>query len=193
MNPKLRETLITKKYNINNRTNYANRLLAEEHGHPYKTHMTKQAKAIIDNFNGMTEDEMKDSAKMHKINVNIYKYDKDKRIYDIDAQWFFDNNYPTFSAVLYSTEDFFHVMYVSKAEILTKILICPKCKSHIVRNDNGHGVKRMQAHVDKCDGTFKKNYIAEKVSLPYCPTFLIIQCMNIVWLMVFNGNLYNIT
>ena len=63
LNHKLCET---KKYNINNRTNYANRLLAEEHGHPYKTHMTKQAKAIIDNFNGMTEDEMKDSAKCTK-------------------------------------------------------------------------------------------------------------------------------
>ena len=63
-------------------------------------------------------------------------------------------------------------MYISNAEKLTKILICPKCKSHIVRNDNGHGVKRMQAHIDKCDGTFKKNYIAEKVSLPYCPHIL---------------------
>ena len=84
-----------------------------------------------DNFNGMTEDETKDSAKMHKINVNIYKYDNNKHIYDIDDQWFFDNNYPTFSAVLYSTEDIFHVMYVSDAEKLTKILIYPKCKSHI--------------------------------------------------------------
>lgn len=63
LNPRLHET---KENNINNRTNNANWLLAEEHGHLYKTHMTKQAKAIINNLNGMTEDEMKDSAKMHK-------------------------------------------------------------------------------------------------------------------------------
>lgn len=63
-------------------------------------------------------------------------------------------------------------MYILDAEKLTNIMICPKCRSYAIRNENRHAKQRMEQHVEKCDGKFKKNYIAEKVSFPYCPHIL---------------------
>ena len=49
-------------------------------------HRTQAAPSIINSFKGMMMEEMKESAKMNHINVNIYDYDKDKRLYDIKEQ-----------------------------------------------------------------------------------------------------------
>ncbi|KAK8838032.1 hypothetical protein M9Y10_035980 [Tritrichomonas musculus] len=46
----LDKTLLKRK--LFHRTSKAKMLLCEEHGHPYTTHLTKEAKNIIDNFNG---------------------------------------------------------------------------------------------------------------------------------------------
>ena len=61
-------------------------------------------------------------------------------------------------------------MYLKDAEKLTGLLVCPKCKSYVVRGINNH--VRFEHHVNKCDGKFKKDYIAEHESLPYCPHIL---------------------
>lgn len=64
------------------------------------------------------------------------------------------------------------MMYIIDPERLTNILICPKCRSYVVRNENRMGKQRMEKHTEKCDDIFKKNYIPEKASLPYCPHIL---------------------
>ncbi|WP_334089833.1 hypothetical protein, partial [Helicobacter typhlonius] len=166
VNPKL---LNYKSYKLNDRTNHARRLLCEEHGFPYKTKITNEALNFLNNYDGTTMEEMKLSAQKHKINVNIYEY-FGTGLYGISEQWFFDKSYTTFNALLYSKGQILHIMYIKDAEKLTGLLVCPKCKSYVVRGINNH--KRFEQHVNKCDGKFKKNFIVEKQSLPYCPHIL---------------------
>ena len=83
LDPKLANA---KKYSIVHRTQAARKLLCQDHGVTYSTRPTKAAQSIINSFKGMTMEEMKESAKMNHINVNIYDYDKDKRLYDIKEQ-----------------------------------------------------------------------------------------------------------
>ncbi|KAK8886376.1 hypothetical protein M9Y10_041839 [Tritrichomonas musculus] len=84
----------------------------------------------------MSMDDMKLSAKMNHINVNIYDYDKETMIYDLQEQWYFDDSYETKSALLYTDEMFFHIMYITNVEKLTNIFICPKCRLYVVRDNN---------------------------------------------------------
>ena len=60
-----------KKYKLADRTAYAKRLVCEEHGHSYTTKISKEAQKFLDKYDGTTMEEMKKSAEMHKINVNI--------------------------------------------------------------------------------------------------------------------------
>ncbi|KAK8834395.1 hypothetical protein M9Y10_025167 [Tritrichomonas musculus] len=80
----LDRTLLKRK--LFHRTSKAKMLLCEEHGHLYTTHLTKEAKNIIDNFNGTSVEEMKESAKKHKINVNIYEYSEESKTYGLSEQ-----------------------------------------------------------------------------------------------------------
>lgn len=153
------------------RTKQAKRLICDYHGCPYKTQPTYDAKEFLNNYEGTTWDEMKERAKHYKINVNIYEYIEDGQ-YDIVEQWFFDESFDTHNALVFSKGGIVHIMYIKNAEKLTKILICPKCHSYCVRNDNRHGEKRMKKHEAHCNGEFKKEFISEKVSLPYCPHIL---------------------
>ena len=169
------------KRKLNHRTSLARRILCEDHGFPYKTNITNEALNFLNHYEGTTMEEMKLSAQKHKINVNIYEYFGTEQssshngvvtgLYDISEQWFFDKSYKPFNALLYSKGQVLHIMYIKDAEKLTGLLVCPKCKSYIVRGINNH--KRFEKHVNKCDGKFKKNFIAEKQSLPYCPHILL--------------------
>ena len=163
------ELLNYKKYKLADRTAYAKRLLCEEHGLPYTTKISKEAQKFLDKYDGTSMEEMKKSAEKHKINVNVYEYFS-TGLYDISEQWFFDQSYTTYNALIYSKSQVLHIMFLKDAEKLTGLLVCPKCKSYVVRGINNH--KRFEKHVNKCDGKFKKNYIAEKESLPYCPHIL---------------------
>ena len=160
------------KRKLFHRTSKAQMLLCEEHGHPYTTHLTKEAKKVIDNFIGTSIEEMKESAKKYRINVNIYEYFEESKTYGLSEQWFFDESFTKYCALLFSKVRVIHIMYILDAEKLTNIMICPKCQSYAIRNENRHAKRRMEQHVEKCNGKFKKNYITEKVSLPYCPHIL---------------------
>ena len=65
LNPKLINP--KKTITIKDRTKQAKRLLCDERGAPYKTQLTKEAKEVLDNFTETSVEEMKESAKMHKI------------------------------------------------------------------------------------------------------------------------------
>lgn len=84
-----------KTFRIKDRTQTARKLLCKDNGVEYSTKPTKEAKAIIDSFKGMSMDDMKRSAKMNHINVIIYDYDKETMIYDLQEQWYFDDSYET--------------------------------------------------------------------------------------------------
>ena len=62
-----------------------------------------------------------------------------------------------------------HIMYITDVERLTNIWICPKCRSYLV---HGNNPKRMDKHIAHCDSKFKKSYVPEKISEPYCPHIL---------------------
>ena len=166
--------LADRKFNVSNRTQAARKLLCADNGEHYTTRQTKKAKEIIDNFDGMTTDEMKESAKKNKINVNIFEYNEERDYYDIkeENQWHFDDSYPTFSALLFTSKDVFHIMYIKNVEKLTKLLVCPKCHTMVIRNDNRHGEERMKKHVEHCMGVFTKKFKVEHISKPYCPHIL---------------------
>ena len=169
LNPQLKNT---KKYDLAKRTSAARKLLCMDHGVSYSTKPTKVAQSIINSFNGMSIEEMKESAMKNHINVNIYSYDKDSHCYDIQDQWYDESNQNTFNALLYSDGVVCHIMFIIDAEKLTKIFICPKCNSYVVRNENRHGSERMKKHMDHCDGKFHKKFIPERISEPYCPHIL---------------------
>ncbi|KAK8839370.1 hypothetical protein M9Y10_032306 [Tritrichomonas musculus] len=99
LNPQLKNT---KKYDLAKRTSAARKLLCMDHGVSYSTKPTKVAQSIINSFNGMSIEEMKESAMKNHINVNIYSYDKDSHCYDIQDQWYDESNQNTFNALLYS-------------------------------------------------------------------------------------------
>ena len=166
LEPKLGEA---KTFKLKDRTQAARKLFCKDHGAEYTTRPTKAAQTLLKSFNGMTLDEMKESAKKHQINVNIYCYDKESNRYDIDQQWYDEKFEKTFNALLFSQDNVIHIMYITNAESLTNIWICPKCKSYAIRGKNP---KRMEIHKAHCDGKFHKNYIPERVSMPYCPHIL---------------------
>ena len=116
----------TKKYNIVNRTQAARKLLCKDYGIEYIKRPTKEAQSLIKSFKGMSMEEMKESAKKHCINVNIYDYDEDSKCYDIQEQWFDEKFENTFSALLFSQGRVIHIMYIIDVERLTNIWICPK-------------------------------------------------------------------
>ena len=169
----LDQSLINAKTNrIQNRTQVAQKILCEDHGAPYKTKMTNAARKVLSEFDGVTMKQMKASAKKHHINVNIYEYDDETKQYTIGTQWFFDKSYDTHSALLYTKNTIIHIMYVTNAEKLTGILVCPKCRSFCLSTKCVHSNLRMEKHSKKCDGIFRKSYIPEKESKPYCPHIL---------------------
>ena len=162
----------TKEYGIKYRTNAAKRLLLENHGIKYGANMSKnnriKAKEILENFAGVSVDEMKEDAAKYKININIYEY-IDGKYYDLQDQWFLDKSYKTYSALLYSKDGVLHIMYIKDTEKLTGLLICPKCKSYVVSK---HNANRMNSHLKKCSGHFQKQFVPMKEALPYCPHIL---------------------
>ena len=164
--------LINRCYKIKDRTAAAKKLLCEERGYPYVKNPSRESLKIIGEFKGMTEEEMKESAKKHELNVNIYKYDEENKIYDLADQWFIDEKFNTSSALLFTKDLTIHIMYIKEPEKLTNLMICPKCHSRVFRNKNRMGEKRLNAHIKVCDGKFKKEYISERESLPYCPHIL---------------------
>ena len=174
LNPELGNLIkpTTKKYSIVHRTSAARKLLCQDHGVTYSTRPTKAAQSILDSFNGMSTEEMKASAMKNHINVNVYNYSIDENRYDIQEQWYDEKNGTPFNALLFSDGMVCHIMYIIDAEKLTNIFICPKCRSYVVRNENRHGQERMNKHISYCDGKFKKKYIPERISEPYCPHIL---------------------
>ena len=159
------------KYNISDRTKRAKILLLEEHGITYKTKIPQAGIEILEKFNGTTMEEMYESAKKHKINIDIYEYhDTPTKYYDLQEQWFFNKDYPTHSALLFTKDLIVHIMYIKDAEKLTAIHICPKCHSYV---HYGHeNLYRFEQHVSHCNGKFKRQFIPVKEALPYCPHIL---------------------
>lgn len=81
-----------KPFTVKDRTASAKKLLCEEHGLQYTKKPSQAAKQLITSFNGITIDEMKESAKKHNINVNIYECfltddKKQVKYFDIQEQW----------------------------------------------------------------------------------------------------------
>ncbi len=159
----------TTKYDIKHRTKRAKKLLLEEYGITYTTKIPKHAQRLLDNFQGVTMEEMKELAEKHKININIYEYNNDKQ-YDLQEQWYFNKDYTTYSALLFTKDLTVHIMFIKDAEKLTAIHVCPKCNSYV---HYGHSnIKRFDDHVKHCDGKYKKQFVPAKEALPYCPHIL---------------------
>ena len=156
-------------YTIEHRTKRAKKLLLEEHNITYTTKIPNYGKTILAQFQGSTTEDMMKSAEKHKINVNIYEYNNDEQ-YDLQEQWYFNEEYPTFSALLFAKDRILHIMFIKDAEKLTAIHVCPKCKSYV---HYGHSnLKRFEDHIKHCDGKFKKQFVPNKEALPYCPHIL---------------------
>lgn len=161
----------TRTFKTSDRTSLAKKLLCEEHGIIYKNRPPKEATQLINSFNGITIEEMKESAKIHNINVNIYEYKKEKNIYDIQEQWHnTDDENKTFFALLYSNDKVIHIIYIINAESLTNIHICPKCGSYIHKGNKN--IERFKNHVKNCNRKFKKDFIPSHEALPYVPHIL---------------------
>ena len=160
----------TKKYKIIDRTKKAKKLLLEEHGITYTTKIPEEGTKILNTFQGITMEDMKESAEKHKINVDIYEYHKEEKYYDLQEQWYFNKDFTNCSALLFTQGLTVHIMYITDAEKLTSIHICPKCHSY---THHGHqNLNRFNEHVKHCDGKFKQQFIPVKEALPYCPHIL---------------------
>ena len=171
----LDQNLSNKKLaNITNRTNAAKKLLLNENNIEFKSlrKLSNSAKDFINKYKGTTYEEMKDLVKKYHLNIDIYSYyQTDKSCYyDLEEQWFNDKSYKTYSALLYTKDSVIHIMYITNAESLTGIHICPKCHSYV--HYSSQNLKRFYYHRDHCDGIHKKNFIPTKESLPYCPHIL---------------------
>lgn len=73
--PELRNTKVS---NIRHRTQRAKSIFLAEHGITYSNHMTqadrKHAAAILNDFQGMNQFEMKDAAINRKLKINVFDY-----------------------------------------------------------------------------------------------------------------------
>ena len=74
------------KYNTSNRTKRAIILLLEERGITYTTKMPEQGKQILQAFQSITMEEMKELVKKHNINIDIYEYHLEQKYYDLQEQ-----------------------------------------------------------------------------------------------------------
>ena len=162
----------TKKYKTKERTKIAKKLLLKEHNIIYNTKIPNEGKKILNEFEGVSMEQMKDLAQKNHINVNIYEFHKtdSEQYYDLSEQWFFDKTFTTYSALLFTQNQIIHIMYIKNPEKLTQIHICPKCNSYI--HYGSKNFNRFDSHVKHCDGVFKKNFIPVKEALPYCPHIL---------------------
>ena len=172
LNPKLANT---KTFNIRDRTAAAKELLCKEHGIEYLDNAnrpTEAAKKLLSEFDGVTQEYMMECAlNKYKININIYQYDLNTKIYDIQEQWHINQEDP-FSALLFTNNKTIHIMYIKNPEALTRVMVCPKCRWFTLSKDWSHSNQRMEKHIAKCDGKFRKAFVAEKCSKPYCPHIL---------------------
>uniref|UniRef100_UPI0025A4E867 hypothetical protein n=1 Tax=Bacteroides acidifaciens TaxID=85831 RepID=UPI0025A4E867 len=148
------------------------KILLKEHNIEYNTKIPKQGLKILNEFKGVTMEQMEELAKKYHLNINIYEFTKtdNSSYYDLSEQWFFDKSYPTHSALLFSKDQIIHIMYIKNPEKLTQIHICPKCHSYTHRGPKN--MFRFESHVKHCDGVFKKNFIPNKEPLPFCPHIL---------------------
>ena len=112
--PELRNT---KKFYIRYRTQSAKSIFLVENGITYSNHMTqadrKRAAAILNDFQGMNQFEMKDEAIKRKLNINIYDYNDKYKISNVIDTWIIDeasNEYH--NALIYSDKTNIHIMYI---------------------------------------------------------------------------------
>ena len=117
--------MANKKYKVVDRTSKAKKLLLEEHGITYKTKIPTEGIDYLKHYHGTSIERMKKSARKHNIDVNLYTYDETNDTYDLLDEWRINKKYTTYSALLYSKNGVIHIMYITDAEKLTHIHICP--------------------------------------------------------------------
>jgi hypothetical protein len=108
--------------------------------------------------------------KYHKFFV-IYHYDSGTKKYELAYNIGKKPTYDTVNLLLVGAKNKQHLMYIKDIEAVTKLHICPKCKTYcLAATDKGNYHKeRFEAHVDKCTGKFKPELCLPPVRTPYVP------------------------
>ncbi len=141
---------------------------------------SKEYKNFIRTYPGFditNNTELKNFKDFYKVKIDIYTYDDKTKEYNLyfpggseEEEEEENEDYKLLSVLLYCSHAI--LMNPERVEMITKFLICPKCRVYAVRYNTKHGKARFDKHVEKCTGKFERNVNLNKISTPYCPHLL---------------------
>ncbi|KAA6369314.1 MAG: hypothetical protein EZS28_035159 [Streblomastix strix] len=174
--------------------------MAKEHMMKYYNISEKQFQSWIQEYKGFDIDgEIDKFIQDEKININIYDYDTEQKIYYQSKTYKYqeDSNeatdessepsagpfgaesdnepvsVPEFNVLICTSENNeTHAFYIQNKETLTGLKFCPFCKSRAFDPKEHHFVEQYEKHIKKCEineGKIIKEVKLEAVQRPFCP------------------------
>ncbi|OHS98076.1 hypothetical protein TRFO_35574 [Tritrichomonas foetus] len=154
-----------KVLNVNRAIKQAKALCIKEYNITTKPNSNETIK-FFKSFQGLDINEIKTLFEKFNNNIDLYDYDEKTKLYDLHDQIHFSDDFKTYSLLLISNNNNIHISIITKSDVLTNILIGPKCHSFTYRK-NWCRNDRFQKHVDNCDEKFKKTPLFKLSKLPY--------------------------
>ncbi|KAA6386141.1 MAG: hypothetical protein EZS28_018329, partial [Streblomastix strix] len=163
--------------------------MAKEHMMKYYNISEKQLQNWLQDYKGFDIDgEIDKFIQDEKININIYDYDTEQKIYYQSKTYEFNEeateessdesiaepvSVPEFNVLICTSENNeTHAFYISNKESLTGLKFCPFCKSRAFDPRHSQFERDYEKHIKKCEineGKIIKEVKLEAVQRPFCP------------------------